>query len=190
MNLLFDPTVLVMVYEAPILERKQVAPLTLITLDDFRWSRGHLKTVSLIAAGMLKNEALSRGANDAVLVRDGWITEATAANVFMARDSVLATPPKSNQLLHGITRDLVIELARKHGLPIEERAISLTELTEADEIMITSSGFETWPVGTLNGNRVGNGEGGPLWRQIDELFQQFKLEQNGPLNRAGIKNPT
>lgn len=168
------PTVLVMVYEAPILERKHVKPLRMITLDDFRWSRGHIKTVSLIAAGLLKNEAIARGADDAILIRDGCATEATASNVMIAKDGVLLTPPKSQLMLHGITRDIVLELARAHGLPLEERNISLEELESADEVIITSSGHEVWPVGVLNGKIVGNGEAGLMWQQLDQWFQDYK----------------
>lgn len=171
-----SPTVLVMVYEAPILERKSIVPLNMITLEDFRWSRGQIKTISLIAAGYLKNEAIARGADDAILIKDGWVTEATASNVFMGKQGVLITPPKSNHILHGITRDVVIELARKHDIEVQERNITPEELAEADEIMISSSGNETWPVGKLNGHVIGNGQAGPLWKRIDELFQQFKLE--------------
>jgi len=171
-----QPTVLLVVSPAPMLERKEVVPLNLITLDDFRWSRGHIKTVSLIAAGMLKNEAIARGADDAILIRDGDVTEATASNVFIAKDGVLATPPLDNHILHGITRDVVVELAREHGLALEERRIAPEELAAADEIMITSSTHEVWPVGSLNGEMVGNGAGGVIWQQIDSLFQAHKRE--------------
>ena len=77
-----EPTVLVMVYHSPILERQEVRPYKMITLEDFRWSRGHIKSVSLMAAGMLKNAALSQGADDAILIRDGLVMEATASNIF------------------------------------------------------------------------------------------------------------
>lgn len=171
-----EPTVLVMVYEAPILEREHVEPLKMVTADDYRWSRGHIKTVSLIAAGMLKNRALAEGADDAILIRDGKVTEATASNIFIVRDGVLITPPKTNHLLHGITRDLVVELVRTAGLPFEERDIPLAELKRADEVMITSSGHEIWPVGRIDDKVIGNGEGGLVWQQVDRLFQSFKEE--------------
>jgi D-alanine transaminase len=171
-----EPTVLVMVYEAPILERKIVNPLKMVTADDYRWSRGHIKTVSLIAAGMLKNRALAEGADDAILIRDGKVTEATASNIFLAKDGVLMTPPKSNHLLHGITRDLVVELVKAEGMPFEERDILLAELEIADEVMITSSGHEIWPVGMVNGKVIGNGEGGLVWQRVDRLFQAYKDE--------------
>ncbi|MDZ7683741.1 MAG: aminotransferase class IV [Gammaproteobacteria bacterium] len=169
-----EPTVLVMVSPAPQLKRDRVDSLEMITLDDFRWSRGHIKTTSLIAAGMLKNEAVARGADDAILVRDGHVTEATASNVFLAVGGKLVTPPKNNVVLHGITRDLVIELAVEGGLEVVERPVSASELDEADEIFITSSTHEAWPVGRLNGNTIGNGEGGVLWQEVDRLFQSYK----------------
>ncbi len=171
-------TVLVMVYEAPLFERREIVPLKMITLDDFRWERGHIKATSLIAAGMLKNNALAQGVDDAILVKNGQITEATSANVFIADNGVLITPPKSNRLLHGITRDLVLELARGHGIRADERDITQDQLANADEIFIASSGYETWPVGKLNGRVIGNGGGGLLWQRIDRLFQDFKSRRN------------
>lgn len=174
-----EPTVLVMVYEAPILERNVIEPLRMITLEDYRWERGHIKTVSLIAAGLLKNEAIARDADDAILVRNGFVTESTAANIFVGLNGKLVTPPRSECLLHGITRDVVLELADAEGIPCEEREIAESELASADEIMITSSGHETWPVGELNGSVVGNGAGGVLWQQIDRAFQAFKAREAG-----------
>lgn len=171
------PTVLVMVYAAPILDRAVIRPYSLVSLEDFRWSRGHIKTVSLIAAGMLRNEAISQGADDAVLIRDGLAMEATASNIFIVKDGILITPPKSRHLLHGITRDVVVELARAHHLALEERDISAAELAAADEILITSSGHEVWPVGTLDGNTIGNGAPGLIWKTLDGLFQGYKRLQ-------------
>ncbi|MCB1647833.1 MAG: aminotransferase class IV, partial [Pseudomonadales bacterium] len=129
-----EPTVLVMVYDAPILARKEIRPYSVVTLEDFRWGRGHIKSVSLIAAGMLKNEAIAKGADDAILIRNGFATESTASNIFIVKDGVLITPPKSHVLLHGITRDVVIELASANGIPLEGRDITEAELAEADEI--------------------------------------------------------
>ena len=170
------PTVFVMVNAAPILERNSVAPYSLITLDDFRWSMGQIKTVSLIAASMLKNKAIAAGANDAVLIRAGKVTECTASNIFVVVDGVLVTPPKSAHLLHGITRDLIVELALEHKISFQEREITVEELSGASEIFITSSTHEAWPVSHLNETSVGNGEPGVIWHHIDDLFQNFKKQ--------------
>ena len=168
------PTVLVTVTPAPQFERKEVKPYRMVTKNDFRWGRGDIKVVSLIANGLLKNEALDEGFDDAILIRDGLVTEATSSNVFIAKDGVIVTPPKSTFLLHGITRDHAINLARKHGLALEEREISQAELEQADEIWITSTGHEVWPVGELNGKTIGNGQAGVVFKSLDDLFQQSK----------------
>jgi len=167
-------TVLVMVYDAPLLSRKEVKPYKVITLEDFRWQKGHIKSVSLVASGLFKNEAVSRGADDSVLIRNGYVTEASASNVYIVKNGVLITPPTSNSILHGITRQLVLSLARADGIAVEEREISVEELDEADEVIISSAGHEVWPVGSVNGKPVGNGEGGVVWQRLDQLFQEYK----------------
>jgi len=169
-------TILVTVSPAPILQRETIKPYALVSLEDFRWSRGHIKTVSLIAAGMLKNEAIAQGVDDAVLIRDGLATEATASNIFMVKDGVIVTPPKSQLLLHGITRDLVVELAEANGLALQQRDILATELKSADELLISSSGHEVWPVGELDGQQIGNGAAGVMWKALDDLFQAYKQQ--------------
>ena len=172
-----QPTIFLMVSPAPALDRQNVVPHKMITLQDYRWSMGHIKTVSLIAAGLLKNEAISKGANDAILVRDGVITESTSSNVFIVVDGTLVTAPKSNLLLHGITRDVIIDLARQNGLVVDERTFTPEELGKADEVFVSSSTQESWPVGSVNGKVIGNGQGGIVWQEIDRLFQEFKKTQ-------------
>ena len=169
-----SPTVLMTVMHAPVLERKEITPLKVVTKNDFRWGRGDIKVVSLIANGLLKNEAIAEGYDDAILIRDGEVTESTAANVFIVSYGVIVTPPKSNFLLHGITRGHVIELAQAAGLVVEERAISESELLGADEVWVTSTGQEVWPVGQVNGQVIGNGSAGVVWQSVDDLFQGSK----------------
>jgi D-alanine transaminase len=167
-------TVLVTVMHAPVLERAEIRPYTMVTKQDFRWSRGDIKVISLIANGLLKNEALDEGFDDALLFRDGELTEATASNVFMVKDGTVVTPPKSNFLLHGITRDHILVLLADAHVPCEERAISEDELLAADEIWIASTGHEVWPVGQVNDCVIGNGSAGVVWQLVDNLFQTSK----------------
>jgi D-alanine transaminase len=171
---LSKPTVLVTVMHAPVLERAEIRPYTMVTKQDFRWSRGDIKVISLIANGLLKNEALDEGFDDALLFRDGELTEATASNVFMVKGGDVVTPPKSNFLLHGITRDHVLVLLAKARVPCEERAIREDELLAADEIWIASTGLEVWPVGQVNDCVIGNGSAGVVWQLVDSLFQASK----------------
>ena len=173
------PTVLVTVMHAPVLERTDIVPYKMVTKQDFRWGRGDIKVISLIANGLLKNEALDEGFDDDLLFRDGELTEATSSNVFIVKAGVVATPAKSQFLLHGITRDHVLVLLASAGIPVEERAISEAEVLAADEIWITSTGHEVWPIGLVNATVIGNGAPGVVWQRVDALFQASKKTDTG-----------
>lgn len=166
-----QPTVFVM--------RSLIAPIPLdgiraVTLDDIRWRCCNIKAITLLANVLLRQDAVDKGAAEAILVRDGWVTEGAASNIFIVRDGVLVTPPKSKELLPGITRDLVLELARESGIPAEERTFRLEELKAADEIWMTSSTREVLAVIELDGATVGDGTPGPIWRRIQAIYQTYK----------------
>ena len=145
-----------------------------ITLDDIRWRLCHIKAITLLANVLLKEDARERGATEAILVRDGFATEGAASNLFLVEGASIATPPKSRHLLPGITRDLVLELARDDGLTCREEAIALDRLAGADEIWMTSSTREIMPVVLLDGKPVGKGVPGPMFRAIDSLYARYK----------------
>ena len=167
-----EPTVLITMTPAP--ERALITPLRVVTKPDYRWQRADIKVTSLIANGMIKNEALAEGYDEAILVRDGFVTEATSANVFVVREEVILTPPLSNQLLHGVTRNHVVELSREAGFTVEEKAIPESELLTAEEAWISSTGNELRPVVEINGSPVGDGSPGIICQQLDKLFQASK----------------
>jgi len=171
------PTVFIMVMHLKPVDPQQLeAGIDAITVDDFRWHACDIKSISLIANVMMRIEADNAGAVDAIMVRNGRATEGTASNVFVVKNGVLATPPKSRHLLPGITRDLVIELAENNNIDFEVREIDAHELESADEIWLTSSTREIAPVVRLNGNLVGDGRAGVLWKRMIMLYQQFKQE--------------
>lgn len=147
-----------------------------VVLDDIRWGRCDIKTASLIANVLLVQEALKRGADEAVLVRDGCVTEGAVSNVFVVKDGVLLTAPRGHLILGGITRDVVLELATRLSMPICERAATRDELLAADEVLITSSSREVAAVTRLDGLPVGKGHPGPIFRQLYEAFQAFKAD--------------
>jgi len=150
-----------------------------ITLDDIRWKRCDIKAITLLANVMLKQEAHDAGAAEAILIKDGSALEGAASNLFIVKDSVIITQPKSPQLLPGVTRDLVLELAAKNNLAFEERDIKEQELQSADEVWLTSSTKEILPVTKLNDSPVNNGEPGPVWKKISDLYHQYKVELRG-----------
>ena len=147
-----------------------------VTLDDIRWRACNIKTTALLANTLLRQQATDKGAGESILIRDGYATEGSASNVFVVLDGTIVTAPTSPLLLPGITRDLVIELAHTHDMPCEQRDIAEAELHAASEIWITSSTREVLPVLTLNGEPVGKGSAGPVWRKMINLYQQYKQQ--------------
>jgi D-alanine transaminase len=145
-----------------------------ITLDDFRWQRCDIKATTLLANVLSYQQARERQADEAILVRDDKALEGTASNLFMVAGGLLMTPPNSQYLLPGVTRDLVLLLARRAGLPTAEAEIAVTDLERADEIWLTSSTRELMPVARLNGRAVGNGRPGPIWERMNRDFQTCK----------------
>jgi len=175
------PTVFMMVMQLkPVDPRQLEAGIDAITVDDFRWHACDIKSISLVANVMMRIQAGNAAVADAIMVRDGRATEGTASNVFIVKNGVLATPPKSRHLLPGITRDLVIELALSSGIDCEERDIGADELDTADEIWLTSSTREIAPVVRLDGRAIGDGRAGAVWKRMIGIYQQFKQElRNG-----------
>ena len=152
------------------------AGISVITVDDFRWNACDIKSTSLIASVMLKQQAGDANVDDAILIRNGVVTEGTASNVFLVKDDVLITPPTGHKLLPGITRDLVIEIAKNNTILVEEREVKETELYNADEIWMTSSTREIAPVISLNGEIVGSGAAGEMWKRVMDLYQRYKQQ--------------
>jgi len=111
---------------------------------------------------------------ETILFRDGKLTEASASNVFIVTRGVIQSPPKSNLILPGITYDVVTELARGNGLPLEFRDVTEAEVRAADEIWVTSSSKEVLAIVELDGKRVGDGRPGPVFRRMYQLYQEFK----------------
>jgi len=148
--------------------------ISAISLDDIRWRYCNIKSTNLLPNVLLRQQALDQEAEEAILIREGQVTEGAATNVFLVRAGEIRTPPKSERLLPGITRDLILELASDAQLPWAERSILDRELETADEIWLASSMREVIPVTRLNGSPVGNGRPGPMWRRMHELFQAYK----------------
>lgn len=145
-----------------------------ITAEDIRWRRCDIKSTSLLAAVMLRQQAVEQGAIESILIRDGWVTEGAASNVFIVQAGVVLTPPKGPYILPGITRDLVLELARAHGVPMQERSFSLEELRAAEEVWVTSSTQEIKAIVRVDGKAIGAGTPGALHARIARLYEDYK----------------
>jgi D-alanine transaminase len=165
------PTIFAMSYPKPKPTKNTLTPgLKVTTVSDLRWKNCQVKATSRLAYVLMYNEAKALGFDEGIIMNTGYALEGTSSNFFMVRHGVLYTPPKSNQILSGITRDYVLELAEKHKIPYRENKISERELFKADEIWITSSIRGIVPVLELNGHPIGNGIPGALWERMWDLY--------------------
>ena len=169
------PTVFVYCAEWP-----ATAPATLsqgvacITTADTRWARCDIKSVALLANVLLRQQAIDAGCAEAVLLRDGRLTEASASTVHVVLGGTVVTPPNSNLILPGTTRTVVHELLDSLGIPRRTADVSESELRGADEIWLAAATREVQPVTRLDGQPVGSGVPGPLWRRVHEAYQRLK----------------
>jgi len=145
-----------------------------VSAPDNRWLRCDIKSISLIGNVLLRQQSADAGAAETILFRDGILTEASASNVFVAKNGLVLSPPKSNLILPGITYDVVVEIAQQLGMPLEFRDIREAEVRAADELWVTSSSKEILAVVELDGKPVGAGRPGPLFRRAWEGYQEFK----------------
>lgn len=146
-----------------------------ITLDEIRWQFCNIKAIALLPNILLRQQAVEQNCAEAILINhDGFVTEGAASNVFAVLNGVIVTPPKTNSILAGITRDVMLDLAEKNNLPYRVGDISLTDLKTATEIWVASSTREIIPVVELDGVAVGNGKVGSVWQQINAIFQAYK----------------
>ncbi|HEX5393710.1 MAG TPA: D-amino acid aminotransferase [Rhodocyclaceae bacterium] len=147
-----------------------------VSAADNRWLRCDIKSISLLANCLLRQQAVDAGCAETVMFRDGILTEGAAANIFVVKKGLLLAPQKNHLMLPGITYDVVLELAEKHRLAYQVRDITDAEVRDADELWLCSSTREVLPIVTLDGRPIADGKPGPIYRSMDNWYQQFKSE--------------
>lgn len=170
-----QPTVFIM--STPVKEStySQLAlGISAITMDDIRWQYCCIKATTLLANVLARQRAAEQNAAEAILIRNGYALEGAASNLFIIKNHEIITPPKGDELLPGITRDLILELAEANQLPYHEQPIPLEQLQNADEIWLSSSVRELVPVIQLDQKAVTQGHPGPLWKKMYQLFSAYK----------------
>ncbi len=166
------PTVFAMV--SPIAQTRAdpgEAGIAAITLPDQRWGRCDIKSVALLANVLARQQAVESGAVEAILLRDGGVTEGAASNVFVVHGNTVSTPPLGHAILPGITRRFLLDALRDTGWDCREAPVPQEALHSADEIWVTSSTRELVPVTSLDGRPVGGGRPCPVWRRALEIFR-------------------
>ena len=188
------PTVFVMTEPlvTPSAELRETG-IAAVSAADNRWHRCDIKSISLLANCLLRQRAVDHGCAETVLFRDGFLIEGAASNIFAVKDGALLAPQKNHLMLPGITYDVVLELAARHGLPVQVRDVLADEARNADELWLTSSTKEVLPIvmlddrkvgagetaltGSLRGSPRGMGTPGPVFRRMHGWYQEFKRRE-------------
>lgn len=156
---------------------QKAAGVEVVTLPDERWARCNLKTISLLPNVLAKQQAKRLGAFEALLVRDGIVTEGSSCNAFLVIDGTLVTACPDHRILRGITRDRVLAAARAAGIPCEERDVPFGDLDRAAEAFLTSTMMEIMPVAGLNGRALA--APGPVTAKLLDLFAAEVARETG-----------
>ncbi len=143
-----------------------------ITVSDERWAKCYVKTTMLLPNTAAKRRAVNAGCDDAIFVRDGFAMEGSSSNLFALLDGVLTTAPASNYILHGITRAVVLDLARELGLPHAESPIPQPKLYGAEELFFTGTVAELVPIVEVDGKTIGSGRPGPVVARLHDALQR------------------
>ena len=170
------PTVFVTsnrLYIYPEAERAQ--GVACVTADDFRWKKAHVKSTSLAGAVLARQISADVGANETVMFRDGFLSEAAASNMWVVRNGGLIGTPRDNLVLEGIRYGLFETLCREAGIPFELRRVSRDEVFAADELLVSSATKEVLPVTRLDGKPIGSGRPGPIYQALYAGYQRAKL---------------
>lgn len=171
------PTVLAFVSPLPVTPAASIEHGTAaITATDLRWARCDIKATSLLANVLLRWQAADAGTTEAILLRDGWLTEGSTSSAHVVRSGLLLTPPQTHAILPGTTRGVVFDLIAREGIVSERRPVSEAELRSADEVIIASAGGGIRAVTTLDGAAIGGGSPGPLFRRLHAGFLATKAE--------------
>ncbi len=156
----------------PVDSALQTKGVTVITMDDLRWGRCDIKSVNLLPNVLARQRALEAGAFETIFVRGREVTEGAVSNVMLVKHGVLATPPEGDRILSGVTRTVVLELAKKEGIPVQERQVWLEELRTADEVLLSGTTVEVMPVVRVDEAPVGSGRPGDVTRRLAASFRR------------------
>ncbi len=153
-----------------------------VTARDFRWERGDIKSISLLGAVLARQMSADHGAAETIMFRDGFLTEASASNVWIAHEGALLGPPKSEHVLEGIRYELLRELCEETGIAFNLRPIAESEVLSADEVLLSSATKDVLSVTVLDGQPVGHGalrgKPGPVYSRLYEAYQRAKIIQS------------
>lgn len=143
-----------------------------IVKPDERWQNCYIKSLNLLPNVLAKQEAYEKGCYEAILHREGTVTECSTANVYLVKNGEIFTHPETNQILHGCVRSRLKELAASIPVSFNEEAFTVEDLAEADEVFLTSSAAEVTPIIHIEGQPVRDGQPGNITRQLQHAYEK------------------
>ena len=175
------PTLILFTQEMNLLHNSAAETgISVISMHDERWGRRDIKTVQLLYQSMAKTRARSLGADDAWLVEDGYVTEATSSNAGIVKNYAIITRQLGNEILPGVTRAAVLKYARDKDFVVEERPFTIAEALDADEAFMTSSGSFVLPVVCIDDCLIADGKPGPVSRDLRSIYLNRNLNDHAP----------
>ena len=166
----------------PATAEQRHAGVACVGARDFRWERGDIKSISLLGNVLARQISADHGAVETIMFRDGFLTEASASNVWVVHEGAVLGPPKSEHVLEGIRYELIRELCEEVGVAYNLRPIPEADVASADEVLLSSATKEVLPVTTLDGEPVGHGalrgKPGPIYARLYEAYQRAKATQS------------
>jgi len=167
------PTLFISVKEFKEDSDEQSRGVKVILQEDIRWLRCDIKSTSLLPVVLANQKATEEGAEEAILVRDGLITEGTHTNFFAVRDETVFTAPSSRLILNGITREIVLGFCKKFKIDFREEFINKDDLKNFSEFFITSTTKEITPVTTIDYWTINDGEPGKITKSLQSVFKKI-----------------
>lgn len=175
-----QPTIMAFVYVANIQNNELASKgISVVSVPDIRWKRRDIKSISLLAQCYAKEMAVNAGADEGFMVENGKVTEATSASAFIIKDKTLITKPFSNEILPGIRRQNILKFARELNLSVVERAFSMNEVYEADEVFISAASLPILGVIKADGKMIANGKVGKFTQLLRQRYLQKMRNEAG-----------
>jgi len=153
--------------------------VTVASVDDIRWKRRDIKSIALLGQCMAKEQAHQKGAYEGWMIEDGFVTEGVASSAYIVKNGTIITKPLSHEILPGIRRKLILELAPKHGFKIEQRSFTIDEAYDADEAFLSSATTMVYPIIEIDGKPIGDGKAGDITKAIREMYIEEALKLAG-----------
>lgn len=172
-----EPTIFARAFPMPAYLNEMRNGVNMVTHEDIRWHWCNIKSIALLPNTIIFEEAARKGAFECMLIRNGFVTEATHSNIMAVKNNTVYTHPESNLILSGITRMVVLQLCNRMNIPVIEEPIEATQISDYDEWFICGTGSEIVPVVKIDDSSVGNSKPGPITRMLQQEFLKITYEE-------------